>query len=186
MRRVMAKPKRPFATSWHIKQVPQPDSADGAAVLPVLHLNGYKNRQRPACWPGRIGHPGAGRASDAGLRLESRCSFARGMSPEAMHQRMGRGVWIRRQPDSWRSASSARRSGEAVRAGLAMIRCCAPQGLGRAPANCMQRNWRASGARTRLLPLPAPNKGFPSVADCSKTMAAEATAPTTVRLPAAP
>jgi len=59
----------------------------------------------------------------------------------------GRGRWIRQT--SARSLRSASRPpyGEAVARWPMM--CCAPPRAGRAPANCMARNWKASGARTR-------------------------------------
>ena len=138
----------PLATSWHINKFLNPIS-DGA-VLPVLHLNGYKIANPTIL--ARISHE----------ELESLLRgygwnplFVEGHEPEAMHQAMAaamdqavaRILEIRAQ---------ARSSGQAVRPAWPMIVLRSPKGwTGPAELNGKQLEdfWRS-----HQVPLPAPNK----------------------------
>ena len=64
----------PLATSWHSNKFLDP-ARDGA-VLPILHLNGYKiaNPDRPRADPAR-------RSSPAAARLRARAALRRGRRP---------------------------------------------------------------------------------------------------------
>jgi xylulose-5-phosphate/fructose-6-phosphate phosphoketolase len=138
----------PLATSWHINKFINPGS-DGA-VLPVLHLNGYK-----------IANP----TLLARIPREELASlmrgygwdpiFVEGSDPLPMHRAMaaamdqavGRILEIR---------AEARRSGEAVRPAWPMIVLRSPKGW-TGPQSLGEKKlegfWRA-----HQVPLPAPNK----------------------------
>jgi xylulose-5-phosphate/fructose-6-phosphate phosphoketolase len=138
----------PLATSWHINKFLNPIS-DGA-VLPVLHLNGYKIANPTIL--ARISHQ----------ELENLMRgygwnplFVEGHEPEAMHQAMAAAMdqavaqilAIRQQ---------ARSSGEATRPAWPMIVLRSPKGwTGPAELNGKQLEdfWRS-----HQVPLPAPNK----------------------------
>jgi len=138
----------PLATSWHINKFLNPIS-DGA-VLPVLHLNGYKIANPTLL--ARISHQ----------ELESLMRgygwnplFVEGHEPEAMHQAMATAMdqavaqilAIRQQ---------SRSSGEAIRPAWPMIVLRSPKGW-TGPAelhgNKLEGFWRS-----HQVPLPAPNK----------------------------
>ncbi len=138
----------PLATSWHINKFLNPIS-DGA-VLPVLHLNGYKIANPTLL--ARIGHQ----------ELEHLLRgygwnplFVEGHDPAAMHRAMaaamdqavGQILAIRQQ---------ARSSGEAFRPAWPMIVLRSPKGwTGPAELNGkkLEGFWRS-----HQVPLPAPNK----------------------------
>ncbi|KEF41468.1 MAG: phosphoketolase [Cyanobium sp. CACIAM 14] len=137
----------PLATSWHINKFLNP-IGDGA-VLPVLHLNGYK-----------IANP----TLLARIPREELASlmrgygweplFVEGQEPMAMHRAMaaamdkavGRILEIREE---------ARRSGEAVRPAWPMIVLRSPKGW-TGPAELHGRKLEGFW-RSHQVPLPAPN-----------------------------
>ena len=116
----------PLAASWHSNKFLDP-ARDGA-VLPILHLNGYKIANPTVL--ARIPERGAGRAA-AGLRL--RPHFVAGDDPAAMHQLMAAAM-----DRSWTTSprSSGRRApatGQRPRApALADDRAADAEGLDRA------------------------------------------------------
>ena len=130
----------PLATSWHSNKFLNP-IRDGA-VLPVLHLNGYKINNPTLL--ARISHE----------ELEA-LSSATG-TPRILWRAMTTKACARRWPRpwntaSWRSASSRMRRGRAARhfgrAGPWSF-CEAPR-AGRPRGRWTDTTWKASGARTR-------------------------------------
>ncbi len=138
----------PLATSWHINKFLNPIS-DGA-VLPVLHLNGYK-----------IANPTL-LARISRDELESLMRgygwtplFVEGHEPAAMHQAMA--AAMDEAVDRILSArAQARQSGEAFRPAWPMIVLRSPKGwTGPTELNGkkLEGFWRS-----HQVPLPAPNK----------------------------
>ncbi|MCP9847691.1 phosphoketolase family protein [Synechococcus sp. Lug-A] len=138
----------PLATSWHINKFLNPIS-DGA-VLPVLHLNGYK-----------IANPTL-LARISRDELESLMRgygwtplFVEGHEPAAMHQAMA--AAMDEAVDQILSArAQARQSGEAFRPAWPMIVLRSPKGwTGPTELNGkkLEGFWRS-----HQVPLPAPNK----------------------------
>jgi xylulose-5-phosphate/fructose-6-phosphate phosphoketolase len=138
----------PLATSWHINKFLNPVS-DGA-VLPVLHLNGYK-----------IANPTL-LARISRDELESLMRgygwtplFVEGHEPAAMHQAMA--AAMDEAVDRILSArAQARQSGEAFRPAWPMIVLRSPKGwTGPTELNGkkLEGFWRS-----HQVPLPAPNK----------------------------
>ncbi len=138
----------PLATSWHINKFLNPVS-DGA-VLPVLHLNGYK-----------IANPTL-LARISRDELESLMRgygwtplFVEGHEPAAMHQAMA--AAMEEAVDRILSArAQARQSGEAFRPAWPMIVLRSPKGwTGPTELNGkkLEGFWRS-----HQVPLPAPNK----------------------------
>ncbi len=138
----------PLATSWHINKFLNPIS-DGA-VLPVLHLNGYK-----------IANPTL-LARISRDELESLMRgygwtplFVEGHEPAAMHQAMA--AAMEEAVDRILSArAQARQSGEAFRPAWPMIVLRSPKGwTGPTELNGkkLEGFWRS-----HQVPLPAPNK----------------------------
>ncbi len=138
----------PLATSWHINKFLNPVS-DGA-VLPVLHLNGYK-----------IANPTL-LARISRDELESLMRgygwtplFVEGHEPAAMHQAMA--AAMDEAVDRILSArAQARQSGEAFRPAWPMIVLRSPKGwTGPSELNGkkLEGFWRS-----HQVPLPAPNK----------------------------
>ncbi len=138
----------PLATSWHINKFLNPIT-DGA-VLPVLHLNGYKIANPTIL--ARISH----QELDNLMRGYGwNPLFVEGHEPEAMHRAMAAAMdqavaqilAIRQQ---------ARSSGEAIRPAWPMIVLRSPKGW-TGPAELhgkkLEGFWRA-----HQVPLPAPNK----------------------------
>jgi len=110
----------PLATSWHSNKFLNP--VHDGAVLPVLHLNGYKIHN-PAILA-RIPHEEL-EALLRGMGWDPR--FVEGSEPEAMHRAMARAMEecvlaIRRIQED------ARRTGEAVRPRWPMIVLRSPKG----------------------------------------------------------
>lgn len=137
----------PLATSWHINKFLNPIT-DGA-VLPVLHLNGYKIANPTIL--ARISH----QELDNLMRGYGwNPLFVEGHEPEAMHRAMAAAMdqavaqilAIRQQ---------ARHSGEAIRPAWPMIVLRSPKGW-TGPAELhgkkLEGFWRA-----HQVPLPAPN-----------------------------
>lgn len=138
----------PLATSWHINKFLNPIS-DGA-VLPVLHLNGYK-----------IANPTL-LARISRDELESLMRgygwtplFVEGHEPEAMHQAMA--AAMEEAVERILSArAQARQSGDAFRPAWPMIVLRSPKGwTGPSELNGkkLEGFWRS-----HQVPLPAPNK----------------------------
>ena len=130
----------PLATSWHSNKFLNPIT-DGA-VLPVLHLNGYKINNPTLL--ARISHE----------ELESLFVgygytpyFVEGSEPRSMHQAMAATL----EQCAWRSAKSKRRPGapeRPVRPRWPMIILRSPKGW-TAPRKWTATTWKASGGRTR-------------------------------------
>ena len=138
----------PLATSWHINKFLNPIS-DGA-VLPVLHLNGYK-----------IANPTIlARISREELENLMRGYgwnplFVEGHEPEAMHQAMAAAM-DQAIAQILAIRDQARSTGEATRPAWPMIVLRSPKGwTGPAELNGKQLEdfWRS-----HQVPLPAPNK----------------------------
>ena len=138
----------PLATSWHVNKFLNPIS-DGA-VLPVLHLNGYK-----------IANPSL-LARISRDELESLMRgygwtplFVEGHEPEAMHQAMA--AAMDEAVERILSArAQARQSGDAFRPAWPMIVLRSPKGwTGPTELNGkkLEGFWRS-----HQVPLPAPNK----------------------------
>ncbi|MCP9885721.1 phosphoketolase family protein [Synechococcus sp. ATX 2A4] len=138
----------PLATSWHVNKFLNPIS-DGA-VLPVLHLNGYKIANPSLL--ARISHD----------ELESLMRgygwtplFVEGHEPEAMHQAMA--AAMDEAVDRILTArAQARQSGDAFRPAWPMIVLRSPKGwTGPTELNGkkLEGFWRS-----HQVPLPAPNK----------------------------
>jgi xylulose-5-phosphate/fructose-6-phosphate phosphoketolase len=128
----------PLATSWHINKFLNP-IRDGA-VLPILHLNGYKINNPTI--PARIEHD----------ELESLLRgygwtpcFVEGSDHDSMHQAMA--ATVEHCVDEIREIQkTARKSGNATRARWPMIVLRSPKGWG-APAELdghkLEGSWRA-------------------------------------------
>lgn len=110
----------PLATSWHSNKFLNPES-DGA-VLPILHLNGYKIHN-PTLFA-RISHAEQEQFF-RGCGWEPR--FVEGTDPDQMHQTMAAAMdWaIREIQRIW---SSARSSGDTTRPAWPMIVLRSPKG----------------------------------------------------------
>lgn len=138
----------PLATSWHVNKFLNPIS-DGA-VLPVLHLNGYKIANPSLL--ARISHD----------ELESLMRgygwtplFVEGHEPEAMHQAMA--AAMDEAVDRILSArAQARHSGEAFRPAWPMIVLRSPKGW-TGPTELHGKKLEGFW-RSHQVPLPAPNK----------------------------
>ena len=149
----------PLATSWHSNKFLDP-ARDGA-VLPILHLNGYK-----------IANPTVlARIPDDELRalLEGygyEPYFVEGDDPPTMHQRMA--ATLDAVADEIREIQRRRARGRRHRAAaLADDRAAHAQGLDRARRRSTASRSRARGARTRCR---WPRSGrTPSTARCSRT-----------------
>jgi xylulose-5-phosphate/fructose-6-phosphate phosphoketolase len=129
----------PLATSWHINKFLNP-IRDGA-VLPILHLNGYKINNPTLL--ARISHE----------ELENLMRgygwtpyFVEGSDPDSMHQAMAATV----EHCVTRSASMREeaRAGRGSRPRWPMIVLRSPKGWTRR-AKWKAIGWKASGARTR-------------------------------------
>jgi xylulose-5-phosphate/fructose-6-phosphate phosphoketolase len=138
----------PLATSWHVNKFLNPIS-DGA-VLPVLHLNGYKiaNPTLLARIPRQeLDHLLRGYGWDP--------IFVEGGDPMPMHRAMAAAM-DRAVESIQEIRSEARRTGEAVRPAWPMIVLRSPKGW-TGPASLGDRKlegfWRA-----HQVPLPAPNR----------------------------
>ncbi len=131
----------PLATSWHSNKFLNP-VRDGA-VLPILHLNGYKINNPTLLArisPRRTGEPVRGLWLDALLRRRQR--------PADMHQTMA-ATLEHCVLEIRRIQQEARGSGKATRAALADDRAAQPQRLDRPEEKWTATRWKASGARTR-------------------------------------
>ncbi|MCP9826260.1 phosphoketolase [Synechococcus sp. EJ6-Ellesmere] len=138
----------PLATSWHINKFLNP-IGDGA-VLPVLHLNGYK-----------IANP----TLLARIPREELASlmrgygweplFVEGHEPMAMHRAMASAM-VEAVARILQIRAEARRSGEAVRPAWPMIVLRSPKGW-TGPAELHGKKLEGFW-RSHQVPLPAPNK----------------------------
>ena len=133
----------PLAASWHSNKFLDP-ARDGA-VLPILHLNGYKIANPTVL--ARIPRRRAARAA-RGLRLRAATS-SRATTRRAMHQRDGGDARRRRSTRSPRSsARRARRRGRGAPA-LADDRAAHAEGLDRAEGGRRPAGRGHVRARTR-------------------------------------
>ena len=110
----------PLATSWHINKFLNP-IRDGA-VLPILHLNGYKINN-PTLW--RASATRKSRSSVRGLRLDA--VLRRRLRPRDMHQAMA-ATLDQCVAEIRRIQQEARSSGIAVPPALADDRAAHPKG----------------------------------------------------------
>src|SRR5580700_9308637 len=128
----------PLATSWHISKFLNP-VRDGA-VLPILHLNGYKINN-PTIWA-RVGHD----------EIESFFRgmgwtpyFVEGSDPETMHQAMA-ATLDKCVADIRAAQKQARASGKAFRPHWPMIVMRTPKGWSSPPevgGHKLEGSWRA-------------------------------------------
>jgi xylulose-5-phosphate/fructose-6-phosphate phosphoketolase len=128
----------PLATSWHINKFLNP-IRDGA-VLPILHLNGYKINN-PTIWA-RVSHDEI-EAFFKGTGWTP--YFVEGSDPESMHQAMA--VTIDRCVSDIRAAQKqARASGQAFRPHWPMIVLRSPKGWTspeKVGVHHLEGSWRA-------------------------------------------
>jgi len=131
----------PLATSWHINKFLNP-VRDGA-VLPILHLNGYKINNPTLL--ARIGHE----------ELESLFRgygwtpyFVEGSDPESMHQAMA-ATTERCVSEIRKHQHEARKTGVPERPRWPMIVLRTPKGW-TAPKEVDGTGWKASGERIRF------------------------------------
>ena len=132
----------PLATAWQSNKLLNPIT-DGA-VLPILHLNGYKISNPTVL--ARIEHE----------ELEQffrGCGwtpyFVEGDEPEAMHRTHGRRPWTRRSRTSGGSRSDARNKDDTARPRWPMIVLQVAQGLDRTEDGRRPARSRAPSGRTR-------------------------------------
>ena len=132
----------PLATSWHINKFLNP-VRDGA-VLPILHLNGYKINNPTLL--ARISHE----------ELENLFRgygwtpyFVEGSDPDSMHQAMAATVEHCVSRDPAHPQRSARERRSATRPRWPMIVLRSPKGWTRARRSGRPSGWKAPGARTR-------------------------------------
>ena len=132
----------PLATSWHINKFLNP-IRDGA-VLPILHLNGYKINNPTLL--ARISHE---EIENLFRGYGWTPYFVEGSEPESMHQAMAATLdhCVSRDP---RSISRRRAVPERVPSPLADDRAAHAEGLDGAAERSAVTGWRATGARTRF------------------------------------
>ena len=128
----------PLATSWHINKFIHP-GRDGA-VLPILHLNGYKINN-PTIWA-RVPHD----EIDAFFRGNGWIPcFVEGSEPESMHQAMAATI-DRCISDIRRAQGEARQTGGVFRPRWPMIILRTPKGWTCPPevgGHKLEGSWRA-------------------------------------------
>ena len=111
----------PLAASWHSNKFLDP-ARDGA-VLPILHLNGYKIAN-----PTVLARIPRGRAARAARGLRPRAAVRRGRRPRGGAPGAGRGARRRARRDPRRSRSAARSGGQGERPRWPMIVLRTPKG----------------------------------------------------------
>ena len=127
----------PLATSWHSNKFLNP-ARDGA-VLPILHLNGYK-----IAGPTVLARIPEDELRQLLHRLRLQAAFVAGDDPQTMHQQMARTLGYGRWPRSRRSSRQARTQWLPRAAGVADDRPAHAEGLDRT-----ERSWTASRSRAR-------------------------------------
>ena len=135
----------PLATSWHISKFLNP-MRDGA-VLPILHLNGYKINNPTLL--ARITHE---ELEDLMRGYGWTPYFVEGSDPESMHQAMA--ATLEHCVNEIRSHQhKCRSTGVATRPRWPMIVLRSPKGWG-APKKWPATGWKDSGVHTRFrLPM---------------------------------